>query len=45
MKKDPRVYLANIFECIGRIQDFTKDGKNDFFRNEWRRMLSFAILR
>ena len=31
MKKDPRVYLAQILERIDRIQEYTVDGKNAFF--------------
>ena len=29
--KDERVYLAHILECIGRVQAYTKDGRDDFF--------------
>ena len=31
MKKDPRVYLAQILERIDRIRDYTTDGKAIFF--------------
>jgi uncharacterized protein with HEPN domain len=31
MKKDPRVYLAQILERIDRIQEYTADGKDAFF--------------
>jgi len=31
MKKDPRVYLAQILERIDRINDYTSDGKKAFF--------------
>ncbi len=31
MKKDPRVYLAQILERINRIREYTVEGKNAFF--------------
>lgn len=31
MKKDPRVYLAQIMERIDRIREYTADGKKAFF--------------
>ena len=31
MKKDPRVYLAQILERIDRIREYTIDGKAAFF--------------
>jgi uncharacterized protein with HEPN domain len=31
MKKDPRVYLAQILERIDRILEYTVEGKDDFF--------------
>jgi uncharacterized protein with HEPN domain len=31
MKKDPRVYLAQILERIDRIKEYTVDGKQAFF--------------
>ena len=31
MKKDPRVYLAQILERIDRIREYTIDGKAGFF--------------
>ncbi|MFH1624620.1 MAG: DUF86 domain-containing protein [Pseudomonadota bacterium] len=31
MKKDPRVYLAQILERIDRIKDYTAEGKEAFF--------------
>lgn len=31
MKKDPRVYLAQILERIDRIKEYTADGKQAFF--------------
>jgi uncharacterized protein with HEPN domain len=31
MKKDPRVYLAQILERIDRIKEYTADGKEAFF--------------
>ena len=33
MKKDPRVYLAQILERIDRIQGYTVEGKEAFFRD------------
>ena len=29
--KDPRVYLAHILECIGRIESYVAKGKHSFF--------------
>lgn len=34
MKKDPRVYLAQILERIDRIKEYTTDGKEAFFADE-----------
>ena len=34
MKKDPRVYLAQILERIDRILEYTVDGKAAFFRDQ-----------
>ena len=34
MKKDPRVYLAQILERIDRISEYTSDGKNAFFADQ-----------
>ena len=31
MKKDPRVYLAQILEKIDRIKEYTIEGKQSFF--------------
>jgi uncharacterized protein with HEPN domain len=31
MKKDPRVYLAQILERIDRIKEYTVNGKQSFF--------------
>jgi len=31
MKKDPRVYLAQILERIDRIKEYTTDGETAFF--------------
>ena len=31
MKKDPRVYLAQILERLDRIKGYTSDGKEAFF--------------
>lgn len=33
MKNDPRVHLVQILECIQRIEDFTADGKTEFYRD------------
>jgi uncharacterized protein with HEPN domain len=32
VSKDPRVYLAQILERIERIEDFTRTGRESFFR-------------
>ena len=29
--KDPRVYLAHILECIGRIESYVAKGRDSFF--------------
>lgn len=42
MKKDPRVYLAHIIECIQKIERFTSEGKERFFENP---MVQDAVLR
>jgi uncharacterized protein with HEPN domain len=34
MKKDSRVYLAQIIERIDRIREYTTDGKKAFFNDE-----------
>ena len=34
MKKDPRVYLAQILERIDRINEYTADGKATFFADQ-----------
>lgn len=28
--KDDRVYLAHILDCIGKVEEYTKDGREDF---------------
>ena len=33
MKKDPRVYVAQILECIERIQRFTAGGEAEFMKD------------
>ncbi len=33
MKKDPQVYLAHIRDAIQMIREYTKDGKDAFFRD------------
>ena len=40
--KDPRVYLAQIFECIERIEEFTAAGQAEFLGN---RMMQNAVIR
>ena len=42
MKKDPRVYLAHILECLGKIARFTADGRSRFFQDP---MVQDAVLR
>lgn len=42
MKKDPRVYLAHILECIQKIERFTVGGKERFLADE---MIQDAVLR
>jgi len=42
MKKDPRVYLAHILECIQKIERFTEGGRDQFFQEE---MIQDAVLR
>jgi uncharacterized protein with HEPN domain len=34
MKKDPRVYLAQILERIDRILEYTVEGKEAFFNDD-----------
>lgn len=42
MKKDPRVYLAQILERIERILQYTSDGKKAFFANP---LIQDAVIR
>lgn len=42
MRKDPRVYLAHILECIEKIELFTADGKGRFMRDG---MVQDAVMR
>ena len=42
MRKDPRVYLAHILECIEKIELFTTDGKARFLQDA---MVQDAVLR
>ena len=42
MRKDPRVYLAHILECIQKIERFTADGKGRFLSDE---LIQDAVLR
>jgi len=30
--RDDRLYLSNIFECIERIESYTRDGKEAFLQ-------------
>jgi uncharacterized protein with HEPN domain len=41
-KRDPRVYLAHILECIQKIERFTTDGKDRFYTDE---LIQDAVLR
>jgi|MudIll2142460700_1097286.scaffolds.fasta_scaffold161164_4 uncharacterized protein with HEPN domain len=40
--KDYRVYLAQILERIGRVEEFTKDGKEAFLEN---RLIQDGVIR
>jgi uncharacterized protein with HEPN domain len=40
--RDPCVYLAHILECIQKIERFTSDGRERFFRDA---MAQDAVLR
>ena len=42
MRKDPRVYLAHIMECIEKIEQFTANGQTRFLRDA---MVQDAVLR
>ena len=42
MKKDPRVYLAQIIECIERITKYTAAGREAFHAD---RMVQDAVIR
>jgi uncharacterized protein with HEPN domain len=42
MKKDPRVYLAHILECIDKIQQYTKKGEKQFLKDT---MVQDAVIR
>ena len=42
MKKDPRVYLAQILERIDRIVQYTIEGKNSFFADP---LIQDAVIR
>ncbi len=42
MRKDPRVYLAHILECIEKVQRFTAEGKSRFLRDV---MVQDAVVR
>ncbi len=42
MRKDPRVYLAHILECIGKIERFTADGEERCMRDA---LIQDAVLR
>ncbi len=38
--KDDRLYLIHISECLTRIEQYTKEGKDAFFSDTKTRMLS-----
>ena len=40
--KDNRLYLIHIQDCLSRINDYTKNGRDDFMEN---RLLQDAVLR
>lgn len=42
MKKDPMLYVIHILECIKRVEDYTKKGKEHFSSD---RMVYDAVLR
>lgn len=42
MKKDPRVYLAHILECIEKIERYTNSGKEVYMRES---MIQDAVIR
>ena len=42
MKKDPRVYLAQILECIERIEKYTEAGREAFLS---QRIVQDAVVR
>ena len=42
MKKDNRVYMAHILECIGWIGDYTRDGKSAFMS---QKLIQDAVIR
>ena len=43
MKRDMRVYIEDIFECVGKIEEYTKEiDKDDFFENT---QIQDAVLR
>ena len=40
--KDERLYLSNIKECIERIQEYTRVGREDFMKTP---MIQDAVIR
>jgi uncharacterized protein with HEPN domain len=42
MKKDMRVYLAHILECIEKIERFTRGGKEEFLQEA---LIQDAVIR
>jgi uncharacterized protein with HEPN domain len=42
VRRDPRVYLVHILECIGKIEQFTADGEERFMRDA---LIQDAVLR
>lgn len=42
MRKDPRVYLAHMLECIRKIESYTAEGEERFMRDT---LIQDAVLR
>ena len=40
--KDDRVYLRHILRCIGRIEEYTKEGRDKFFESH---LIQDAVIR
>ena len=43
--KDERLYLSNIQECIERIEEYTKGGKEDWTEFIWFKQTSYSDYR